>query len=128
VSTLAELMTRDIVVVAPEDTIGEASAKMVDRGIGSAIVADFGRMIGILTERDILRAVADRIHSSEARVRDWMTPNPITATEETDAAEAGRTMLEHGFRHLPIVSGERAIGVVSLRDVADWSMRAQQAG
>ena len=121
-STLGELMTTDVVAVAPEDTIGEAAQKMVDRGIGSAVVSDFGRLIGILTERDLLRAVAGRTHSSEARVREWMTADPVTATRDTAAGEAARLMVEHGFRHLPIVENERAVGIVSIRDVMRWQM------
>ena len=121
-STLGELMTRDLLAVAPEDTLGEAAQRMVDRGIGSAVVLDYGRLIGILTERDVLRAVADRIHSSEARVREWMTTDPVTATEETTAEEAARTMIDNGFRHLPVIDGERAIGIVSIRDVAEWNL------
>jgi CBS domain-containing protein len=115
---VGELMTHDVLTVAPEDTLGEAAAKMTERGVGAAVVSDFGRMIGILSERDIMRAVADRIHSSEARVREWMTADPITATADTSVEEAGRTMLEHGFRHLPVVDGERAVGIVSIRDLA----------
>jgi CBS domain-containing protein len=123
VASIAELMTTDVVTVAPEDTLGEAAAKMTERGIGAVVVSDFGRMIGILSERDIMRAVADRIHSSEARVREWMTADPITATTETSVEEAGRTMLENGFRHLPVVDGERAIGMISIRDVAQYGLQ-----
>jgi CBS domain-containing protein len=121
---IADLMTRDVVTVAPEDTLGEAAAKMTEKGIGAVVVSDFGRMIGILSERDIMRAVADRIHSSEARVREWMTADPITATTETSVEEAGRTMLENGFRHLPVVDGERAIGMLSIRDVAQHELES----
>jgi CBS domain-containing protein len=123
--TLDELMTREVLTVAPEDTLGEAAQKMVDRDVGSAVVSDYGRLIGILTERDVLRAVADRIHSSEARVRDWMTENPVTASADMTAAEAARTMLDNGFRHLPIVEDERAVGIVSIRDVAAWNITAE---
>ena len=119
---IADLMTREVVTVAPEDTLGEAAAKMTEKGIGAVVVSDFGRMIGILSERDIMRAVADRIHSSEARVREWMTADPMTATTETSVEEAGRTMLENGFRHLPVVEGERAIGMLSIRDVAQHEL------
>jgi CBS domain-containing protein len=122
--TLGEVMTRDVLIVAPEDTIGEAAAKMTERGVGAVVVSDFGRMIGILSERDIMRAVADRVHSSEARVREWMTPEPVTATQETTVEEAGRTMLERGFRHLPVVDGDRAIGIVSIRDVVEHTMKS----
>jgi CBS domain-containing protein len=122
VTGIGDLMTRDVLTVAPEDTLGEAAAKMTERGVGAVVVSDFGRMIGILSERDIMRAVADRIHSSEARVREWMTADPITATPDTTIEEAGRTMLENGFRHLPVVDGERAVGIVSLRDVAEHEL------
>ena len=124
-SRLGELMSQDVLAVDPEDTLGYVAEKMVQRNVGSAVVTDFGRLIGILTERDMLRAVADRVHSSEARAREWMTPDPVTASESTSAAEAARTMLENGFRHLPVVEGERAIGVVSLRDVARFAIGAQ---
>jgi CBS domain-containing protein len=120
VATLGELMTRDLLTVAPEDTIGEAATKMVERRVGSVVVSDFGRLIGILTERDMLRAVADRTHPSDARVRQWMTPDPITATETMPAQEAARIMLQNNFRHLPVVVGERAVGIVSIRDVTQW--------
>jgi CBS domain-containing protein len=119
---LVDLMTRDVLAVAPEDTLGEAAQKMVERGVGSAVVMDFGRLIGILTERDLLRAVAARTHSSEARVREWMTAEPMTASEDTTPEQAARTMLDHGFRHLPVVSGDRAVGIVSIRDVAVWGL------
>ena len=123
---IGALMTTDVLTVAPEDTLGEAAAKMTERGIGAVIVSDFGRMIGILSERDIMRAVADRIHSSEARVREWMTADPITAGADTPVEDAAQTMLDHGFRHLPVVDGERAIGIVSIRDVARWSVEEEE--
>jgi CBS domain-containing protein len=121
-STLGDLMMTDLVTVAPEDSIGEAAQKMVDRGIGSAIVSDFGRLIGILTERDLLRAVAARTHSSETRVREWMTPDPVTATTDMPPDEAAQIMVDRGFRHMPVVEGDRAIGIVSIRDVMRWSL------
>ncbi|MFN2470830.1 MAG: CBS domain-containing protein [Gaiellaceae bacterium] len=123
-SRLGEIMQREVLAVAPEDTLGSAAEEMAERGVGSAVVLDFGRLIGILTERDILRAVAGRVHSSEARVREWMTADPVTASESTSAAEAARLMLEHGFRHLPVVVDEQAVGIVSIREVAQWGLDA----
>jgi CBS domain-containing protein len=116
-TTLGEVMSREVVAVAPEDTLGEAAEQMHGQGVGSAIVLDHGRLIGILTERDLLRAVAGRVHTSEARVREWMTEDPICATEATTGKEAVQTMLEHGFRHLPVVESGRTVGVVSLREL-----------
>jgi CBS domain-containing protein len=121
-ATLSDLMTSDVLTVAPEDTIGEAAQKMVDREVSSAAVSDYGRLIGILTERDLTRAVAGRTHSSEARVREWMTPDPVTLGPGASPKEAAEIMLERGFRHVPVVEGERAIGIVSIRDVARWSV------
>jgi CBS domain-containing protein len=120
---LGELMTGAVVSVAPEDTLGEAAERMAEDGVGSAVVLDSGRLIGILTERDLLRAVAGRVHTSEARVRAWMTVDPLTATEATSADEAIRTMLDQGFRHLPVVEGGRTIGVVSLRELMREAMQ-----
>ena len=116
-------MTGAVVSVAPEDTLGEAAERMAEDGVGSAVVLDSGRLIGILTERDLLRAVAGRVHTSEARVREWMTVDPMTATEATSADEAMRTMLEQGFRHLPVIEGGRTIGVVSLRELMRAAMQ-----
>jgi CBS domain-containing protein len=120
---LGEVMTGAIVAVAPEDTLGEAAERMADEGVGSAVVLDAGRLIGILTERDLLKAVAGRVHTSDARVREWMTEDPITASGSTSIDEAMRTMLEHGFRHLPVVDGGRTVGVVSLRECMRASMQ-----
>ncbi len=123
-AVLGELMSRDVLAVAPEDTLGEAAERMTGEGVGSAVVLDGGRLIGILTERDVLRAAADRVHPSEARVREWMTADPIVADEETAAAESLETMMANGFRHLPIVEDGRVVGIVSIRDVLAASMRA----
>jgi CBS domain-containing protein len=72
-STVGEIMTSDVLTVDPSDTIGETAQQMVERGVSSAVVSDYGTLIGIVTERDLTRAVAGRVHTSEARVREWMT-------------------------------------------------------
>ena len=119
---LRDIMTEDVLTVAPEDTLGEVAAKMVERNVGSVVVFDFGRLIGVLTERDIMRAVAARTHSSDARVREWMTADPITATADASIEDAAKTMFDNGFRHLPIGEGDRAVGIVAIRAGAAWGM------
>ena len=114
---LRELMSRDLLTVVPEDTLGEAAEKMAGKGVGAALVMDAGRLVGILTERDLLAAVAARVQTSEAPVREWMTESPLTVPEATSIERAASIMVTRGFRHLPIVDGERSIGIVSLRDV-----------
>jgi CBS domain-containing protein len=116
-ANLREVMRTDYISVEPQDTLGEVAERMVDGKSGSAIVKDFGRMVGILTERDMLKAMAGRVHTSEARVREWMTADPITASPETTTDEAAQTMLENGFRHLPVMERGAVVGVVSLRRV-----------
>lgn len=115
---LADIMRPEPLVVAPEDTLGEVAERMTGENVGAVIVKDYGRMIGILTERDLLQAMAARVHSSDARVRQWMTADPITASADADAEEAAQIMLEQGFRHLPVIDeAGNVTGIVSLRRV-----------
>lgn len=116
-ATLSDVMRTEFITVAPEDTLGEVAEKMTALNVGSVIVKDFGTLIGILTERDLLKAMAARVHSSEARVRQFMTVDPVVAAPEMDCEEAEQLMLDRGFRHLPIVEGTDVLGVVSLRRV-----------
>ncbi len=118
-------MSREVLSVAPEDTIGEAAQRMADANVGSSVVLEHGRLIGILTERDLLHAMAQRVHPSEARVREWMTAEPMAVSESTTADEAARLMVENGFRHLPVVDGDRTLGVVSLRDVMRHGLKTE---
>jgi sulfide:quinone oxidoreductase len=117
-ATVADVMTTDPLVVAPEDTLGEVAEEMRNRAVGSALVADFGRLIGIITSRDLLSAFAGRVHSSEARVREWMTAEPVTVSADTPPQVAVTLMTEHGVHHLPVVEDERPVGMVGLRQVA----------
>jgi CBS domain-containing protein len=121
--TVGDVMSSPL-VVAPEDTLGEVAEKMRERDVGSALVADHGRLIGILTSRDLLRAFAGRVHSSEARVREWMTAEPLSVPAEATLEAAAFVMTEHGIHHLPVVVGERPVGMVGMRDV----VRAGSAG
>lgn len=125
VPTLADIMRPELIEVAPEDTLGEVAARMTELNVGAVVVKDFGRLIGILTERDMLQAMAERVHTSEARVRQWMTEDPITAGADTEVEDAAQVMLERGFRHLPIVDETGGvIGLVSLRRVVAATKRA----
>jgi CBS domain-containing protein len=126
-TSLGEIMQRDVLAVAPEDTLGFAAEQMAERGVGAAVVLDYGRLIGILSERDVLRAVAGRVHSAEARVREWMTADPVTASESTSPQDAARIMVEEGFRHLPVVEDDRAVGIISIRDVMRWTVQGAEA-
>ena len=117
-ATVADVMSTDPLVVAPEDTLGEVAEKMRARDLGSALVADYGRLIGILTSRDLVRAFAGRVHPSEGRVREWMTAEPIAVTATTPIEAAVTMMTEYGFHHLPVVDDERPTGMLGLRQAA----------
>jgi CBS domain-containing protein len=116
--TLSDVMRAEVIEVAPEDTLGEVAERMSAVNVGAVVVKDYGRLIGILTERDMLKAMAARVHTSEARVRQWMTADPLTASTEMDVEEAAQVMLGHNFRHLPVVDDSGVVvGLVSLRRV-----------
>jgi CBS domain-containing protein len=117
-ATAADVMSTDPLLVAPEDTLGEVAERMRAGDLGSALVADYGRLIGILTSRDLLRAFAGRVHPSEARVREWMTAEPVTVSAATPIEAAVTLMTEYGFHHLPVVDDERPVGMLGLRQAA----------
>jgi CBS domain-containing protein len=115
---VGELMSKPSCVVDPETTLAEATTIMGEQRVGSALVMESDRLAGILTERDIVRAMSTA-HDAPARpVVEYMTKNPTTAAPDTPVREALSTMVEGGFRHLPIKDGEAVVGIVSIRDIA----------
>jgi CBS domain-containing protein len=114
--TVADVMTRDLVSVDAGVSLTVAAQQMSGRRVGAALVFEGERIAGILTERDVLRAVGEgRIEGST--VGDWMTRHPETI-EPTDSTSTAATLMIHGgFRHLPVVEEERVIGIVSIRDL-----------
>ncbi len=116
--TVDDVMTTEFLTVEPEDTLGEIAERLQARDAGSALVTEGGRLIGILTSRDLVRAFAGRVHSSEARAREWMTAEPVAAQLDASLEAALRLMNVHGFHHLPVVVNERPVGVVGMRDLA----------
>ena len=116
-ATVAEVMNKSVVTVDPTSSIGEAAEKMIEAGVGAVVVMeDMARIVGIVTERDILRAVAQRARAAEAKVRQWMTESVITIEPETEIKDAAKMMFERNFRHLPVVNNEgRLMGIASLR-------------
>jgi CBS domain-containing protein len=112
-----DVMSRRFVSAAPEDTLGELAERLAEADAGSALIVESGRLTGILTSRDIVRAVAGRAHPSKARVREWMSEAPVTAPPALSADEAARLMVDGGFHHLPVIEDERPVGVVGLRAV-----------
>ena len=121
-ATVADLMIKDVLTVEPSDTIGEAAETMNAANVGAVVVLEaLGRRRGIVTERDLLRAVASRARAAEARVRQWMTADPVTIEPDTSIEDAAEIMFTRNFRHLPVVKDGRPLGIVSLRLLARWA-------
>jgi CBS domain-containing protein len=113
-----EGMSNVVLTVGPNHTLREAAKLMADRNVGAAVVVDpESPGPGIVTERDILRALANDEDASTELVSDHLTDELICASPEWSLEQAAETMVEHGFRHLLVVSGAELCGVLSMRDI-----------
>jgi len=117
VRTVSDLMTPDVLTATPSETIAEVSARMGERKVGSIVVVDDARPVGILTERDMIKVAASGIDTSIAKVSEWMTENPDTVEPDVDVDDAFHRLTEHGYRHMPVVDSGKLVGIVSLRDL-----------
>ncbi len=111
-----EHMSRNLLSVDPGETITEVAQRMVERNLGAVLVLDGGRLVGIMTERDLLRAVARGLHG-EALVAEYMTTDPETIAPDDTTQYAAVLMIHGGFRHLPVVEGDDVVGILSIRDL-----------
>jgi CBS domain-containing protein len=109
-------MSRGLLAVEPGLPLTEVAQRMVSRDVGAALVVEGERLVGILTERDVLRAAAAGI-GEETTVADWMTRDPETMEPDEPIRQAAVLMIHGGFRHMPIVEGERVVGMLSIRDL-----------
>jgi CBS domain-containing protein len=113
--TVAAIMSRHLLTAAATDSLVDAARRMGERRVGAILVMDGEKLLGIMTERDVLRAVgANRIDGS---VADWMTRDPITVDSHATHGEAAMMMIHGGFRHVPIVDNGKLVGIVSVRDL-----------
>jgi CBS domain-containing protein len=113
---VSEHMTRSLLTIAAGATLGEAAASMAERGVGAVVVLEGDAIAAILTERDVMRAVAAGQDGS-APVTEWMTRHPDTIEPDDTTDHAASLMIHGGFRHLPVVDGGRVVGMVSIRDL-----------
>ena len=109
-------MSRDLLTVSPGDSLSEVAQRMVDRDVGAVLVTDASGLAGILTERDVLRAVAAGVEEKTV-VSDWMTRDPETMAPEDTTQQAAVLMIHGGFRHLPLMEGGDVVGMLSIRDL-----------
>ncbi len=111
-----EHMSRDLLIVEPGETITGVAQRMVERNLGAVLVFDRGRLGGIMTERDLMRAVAQGL-PGDALVSQYMTRNPETIAPDDTTQHAAVLMIHGGFRHLPVVEQDDVVGILSIRDL-----------
>ena len=114
-TTVETIMTGDLLRVDAAASLVEAARAMDARRVGAALVFDGERLVGIVTERDVLRAVAR--DGLDSRVADWMTHHPETIEASDSTGHAAAMMIHGGFRHLPVADGDRIVGIISIRDL-----------
>lgn len=125
---VGDLAAREPVAVKPDMSLREAAQTMHEHGIGSAIVLDGAALAGILTERDVLRAVGTNIDADRTPVSELMTAEVVTVGPDWEVYEAAAEMTDRGIRHLVIATDEEIRGVVSIRDVLLSGQRIELSG
>ena len=109
-------MSRNLLTVERDARVTEIAQRMVERDVGAVLVLEGQRLVGILTERDVLRAVARGLDDSST-VADWMTRDPDTLEADESTRHAATLMIHGGFRHLPVMEGDEVVGMLSIRDL-----------
>ena len=117
IRTVAEVMTRPAVTATADEPVAAVSSRMRDHSVGSVVVIDGDKPVGILTERDLVRFAAVGGDSELSSVSEWMTPDPYTFGSNESCVDAFARLSEHGFRHIPVVDDGLLVGVVSMRDL-----------
>ncbi len=116
-----EIMSHPVITASPSETVAEAAQRMREHKVGSVVVAEENRPLGILTERDLVKVAASSADPSGSKVSEWMTETPEVIEADHDITEAFATFSERNFRHLPVVSDGELVGIVSMRDVWRFS-------
>ncbi len=127
VKHLLERKGGDVISIGPGESVFDAIKLMADRAVGSLLVMEQAKLVGIVTERDYARKVILKGRSSETtRVEEIMTTDVITATTEQTVRECMTLMTERRIRHLPVVAGTEVIGLISIGDLVQAIISEQQ--
>ena len=110
-------MATGVLTVSPDQSLEQVAGVMSQQRASAALVTDHASIVGILTERDLLRACAEGLVPWSTRVHECMTRDPVCISPGTYTSEASRLMLEGGFRHLPVTEAGQLVGIVNLRDL-----------
>ncbi len=122
------MMATHVVTVSPDTQIGDAARRMVEADVGAAMVVDqAGDLVGVISERDLMRCVSDRIDPATP-VSERMTSHVLTAAPDTTIPEAMALMVDGHFRHLPVVNDGHVVGVISMRDLMAYTSLRLRGG
>ena len=118
---LGSLVGGSATVIGREATVAEAAEALINDGVGSLAVVEGRQLVGIFTERDVVRAVAEGVDPEEESVADWMSDTPDTFGPDVEVHEAAAWLLEMGYRHMPVMADGELLGIVSIRDIL-WAI------
>jgi CBS domain-containing protein len=118
---LGSLVGGSATVIGREATVAEAAEALITDGVGSLAVVEGHRLVGIFTERDVVRAVSEEADPEDEVVADWMSETPDTFGPDVEVREAAAWLLEMGYRHMPVMQDGELLGIVSIRDIL-WAI------
>jgi CBS domain-containing protein len=123
-----DIMHPDVKSTSPDGTFAQVATLLHENGISSVVVLEGGKLVGIVTERDLVNLVADGIDPQQAKVGERMTRELDTVGPRTDIAEAAEHMARLRIRHLPVVEEGALVGIISIRDLTNWAVQELTAG
>jgi len=121
IKDISRIKGREVITVKANSTLSEAIEKMVNNSIGALPVCEADeKLVGVISERDILRSLYQRSNDiGTTRIRDVMTKDVIVGVPDDDVESTLKIMSDKGIRHLPVMSGEKIVGMLSIRDVIE---------
>lgn len=129
--TISEILSHkgnQVWSISPDETVFDAIELMAEKNIGALLVIEYNRLVGILTERDYTRKVALKGKSSkQTAVREILTGELVHVLPDQTIEDCMRLMTDHRVRHLPVLDGDRILGVVSIGDLVNWIITAQSS-